>query len=56
MCFHFDTKGLKSIWSKWSAWKAIGRVSHALTVFCNEPERLGQIYRRKVILSPHVVL
>lgn len=36
-------------------WKVIGRVPHPLTVFCNEPKRLGPVYRTDVILSPYVL-
>lgn len=56
MYFHFDTKELKIIWSKWNTYKVIDGVLHALAVFCNEPKILGLVYRRKVILSPQVVL
>lgn len=56
MHFHFDSNELKSVWSKLNTYKIIGRVPHALAVFCNEPKSSGPVYRRKVILSPHVVL
>lgn len=56
MYFRFDTKELKIIWSKWNTYKVIDGVPHALAVFCNEPKSLSLVYRRKVILSPQVVL